>query len=136
MQSFIIYGKNIHEGQIYNYGQCNFVGRTITSLFNHNKIIHLSHFLVNSKQSKVQVKHTYKVVLCEAYKVGWDFVIVRSLRSRMGLCYCPGTTTTITTTSPKSCSFAHWRRPFLLHMQMIFQMKSFEFILVFALNVN
>ena len=30
---------------------------------------------MNSKQSKVQVKHTYKVVLCEAYEVGWDFVI-------------------------------------------------------------
>ena len=43
-------------------------------------------------------------------------IIVRSLRSRMGLCYCPGTsmTTTTITTSPKSCSFAHWRRPFLL----------------------
>ena len=47
------------------------------------------------------------------------FDIVRSLRSRMGLCYCPGTTTTTITTSPKSCSFAHWRRPFLLYTDLL-----------------
>ena len=52
-------------------------------------------------------------------KVMWSFwsmfveecFFMRSLRSKMGLCYCPGTTMT---TSQKSCSFAHWRRPFLL----------------------
>ena len=42
----------------------------------------------------------------------------------MGLCYCPGTTTTtarITTMTapPKSCSFAHWRRPFLSQLSKI-----------------
>ena len=41
--------------------------------------------------------------------------IVQSLQSRMGLCYFPRTTMTITiiTVQPKSCSFAHWWRPFL-----------------------
>ena len=40
-------------------------------------------------------------------------IIVRRLRSRMGLCYCPRTRITTMTAPLISCSFAHWRRPFL-----------------------
>ena len=40
------------------------------------------------------------------------WTVVRSLQSRMGLCYCPRTAITMTA-PPISCSFAHWRRPFL-----------------------
>ena len=60
-------------------------------------------------------------------------LIVRSLRSRMGLCYCPGTTMTMTTmaATPKSCSFAHWRRPFLL--SVIFM---FSFYYIHIVNVH
>ena len=39
--------------------------------------------------------------LCEAYKVEWDFVYPRNNHNNGW-------------TSPKSCSFTHWRRPFLL----------------------
>ena len=42
--------------------------------------------------------------LFEAYEVGWDFVIAPEQQG-----------------SPKSCSFAHWRRPFLF--ENILQMK-------------
>ena len=44
--------------------------------------------------------------------------------SRMEICYFPGTTITIMTTSPKSCSFAHWRRPFLSHSLSFFDQLS------------
>ena len=48
-----------------------------------------------------------------------SYTIVRSLRSKMGLCYCPGTTT-ITMTPTQICKFAHYRRPFLLYCLFLF----------------
>ena len=56
-------------------------------------------------------------------------MLVRSLRSRMGLCYCPGTTTM--TTSPKSCSFAHWRRPLLLIVNIRKKLQDMKRKLIF-----
>ena len=60
----------------------------------------------------IQMHHYVFNAILQIVKFRLNIVqhVVRSLQSRMGLCYCPGTTMT---TSPKSCSFAHWRRPFL-----------------------
>ena len=49
---------------------------------------------------------------------------MRSLQSRVELCFCPITMiiTATMTTPTKICSFAHWQRPFLFQLRITFSL--------------
>ena len=51
-------------------------------------------------------------MLCEAYEVGWDFAIAPVQQQSQP--------------SPKSLSFAHWRRLFLLTLQGLYMISAVQ----------